>query len=150
MLEDGEHIRHPGEIEIRVVYHDDDLIELETHIRVNDWCGVGRAYTSADDIRDKANGLVSWSHNPSQEFLIEAGADTGIGWLVLRFYIVDMAGHVACHVTLASPAYDRTQPVWRLALSIPSKPGLIERFAKELLAISEILQGKAILEGVQP
>lgn len=138
-------------IAIRVVYQDlPDVIQLETRVFAYGWSGVARAYTSPDTLREQADGLAKWSHRPDGELTIEAGADTGIGWLLLRFYPVDMARHPVCHVRLAtdSPTEGRPEQVGRLSLEIPTEPGLIERFARELAALAQTLQGEAVLRGV--
>jgi hypothetical protein len=150
-MDDENHVRHPGKIAIRVVYHDVDLIELETDVRIHDWRGIGRAYASSAELPNQAKALAQWTLNPSGEIVIEAGADTGIGWLVLRFHTIDMAGHISCDVTIATPCptYGRPSEIWRLSVQIPTEAGLVERFAQELLALSDSLQGEATLEGVQ-
>jgi hypothetical protein len=150
MMDDDSHIRHPGAIRVRVVYHDVDLIELETDVRIHEWRGIGRAYASSVELPKQATALVQWSLNPTHELIISAGADTGIGWLVLRFYVIDMAGHIACDVTIATPTPTYGQPhnVWRLSVQIPTEAGLLERFANELLLLSDSLKGEATLEGV--
>jgi hypothetical protein len=146
-----EHIRHPGKISIRVVYRDTDLIELETEARTENWCGVATSYTSADALRESAAELKQWTYKPDKPFIFESGADTGIGWLKLRFYTVDMAGHIVCDVTMATRSISRvSEDAWRFAVSFPTEPALIERFCRELISLADTLDGEAILDGVQP
>jgi hypothetical protein len=76
---------------IAVVYDDPpDLIERETHIRAGDWSGKATAYASTVTLHEQCSALSVWTHNPVGEVRIEAGADTGIGWLILRFYSIDL------------------------------------------------------------
>jgi hypothetical protein len=77
---------------------------------------------------------------------LDAGADTGIGWFQLRCYAVDRAGHLVCHVNLATRAIgDRPEGVWRLSLEIPTEMTSVERFARQLIAVAETLTGEAAL-----
>lgn len=121
-MDEDSHHRHPGVIRVRVVYHDFDLIELETDVRIHGWLGIGRAYASSVELSKQAIALVRWSLTPIDELVIDVGADTGIGWLVLRFHEIDMAGHIACDVTIATPTPTYGQPhnVWRLSVQIPT------------------------------
>jgi hypothetical protein len=132
---------------IRVVYEDlPDLIEVEARIVFGDWSAVTRAYTGPSSLAKDARGLLAWSQRPVGEFSLEAGADTGIGWAHLRWYPIDRAGHLACHVRLATQAIrDRPEVVRRLALEVPVEAFSVERFARQLLAVSETLTGEAVL-----
>jgi hypothetical protein len=137
-------------ITIRVVYKDlPDLIELETCVQSRHWRGRATAYTSPTALGNDATSLAAWARQPVNELRIEAGADTGIGWLVLRFYTIDIAGHVMCQVTLAASSSNwRTEAAARLTFSMPTEPGLVERFARHLSTLSATLEGEAVLEGL--
>jgi hypothetical protein len=135
---------------VRPVYEDPpDLIEVEAQVVSGYWSGTARAYASPASLLESARGLLAWTECPSGEFALEAGADTGIGWLCLRWYPVDRAGHLACHVKLATPAVGRRpEEVWRLTLEMPTETGLVERFARHLVSLAETFNGEAVLEGV--
>src|SRR6186997_1300594 len=86
---------------IRVVYEDlPDLIEIETRVEIRAWRAIANSYTSPINLANNARNLAAWSLQPVGEFSFESGADTGIGWLLLRFYSIDKSGHLVCHVTL--------------------------------------------------
>ena len=134
---------------IAVVYDDPpDLIELETHIRAGDWSGRATAYASTVTLHEQCSALSEWTHNPVGEVRIEAGADTGIGLLILRFYSIDLAGHVACQVTLAASSGDTNYPehVPRLSVDVRTELGLVEIFARQLTRLAETYRGQAELE----
>src|SRR4051794_18637122 len=103
-----------------VVYEDPpDLIEVEARVVHGEWSGIARAYAGPSSLVEEAGGLLAWSRRPAGEFSLELGADTGIGWVHLRWYAVDLAGHLACHVRLATRAVGvRPEAVRRLALEI--------------------------------
>ncbi len=137
-------------ITIRVVYQDlPDLIELETFVQARHWRGRATAYASPTALCNDAAALAAWARDPVNEFKVEAGADTGIGWLVLRFYTIDMAGHAMCQINLAtSSSTRRPAEVSRLTLAMPTEPGLIERFARQLASLSTTFAGEAVLKGL--
>jgi hypothetical protein len=139
-------------LELRVVYEDlPDMIEVETHVRHGDWSARSWAYASPDLLRHDAAALVAWSRAPVGTFRLEAGADTGIGWLLLDFYTVDAAGHACCAVTLATggaPREARPAETWRFAIELRTELGLIERFGQECVALGQDFSGVARLSGV--
>lgn len=127
-------------LELRVVYEDlPDLIEVETRVRAGDWSARSLAYCSPGFLTEDANRLIAWSRNPQGNLRLEAGADTGIGWLVLELYTIDSAGHTRCAVTLATGGTGReSRPAetWRLCIELRTDPASIERFGRELLALA--------------
>ena len=136
-------------VTLRVVYQDlPDLIEIEARVVSGDWSGITCAYTSPSSLVEEARGLLAWTERPREIFTLDAGADTGIGWFQLRCYAVDRAGHLACHVNLATSAIgDKPDTVWRLSLEIPTQTASVERFARQLIAVAETLIGEATLAG---
>ena len=136
-------------VTLRVVYEDlPDLIEIEARVLSGDWSGISGAYTSPSSLVEEAQGLLTWTERPREAFTLEAGADTGIGWFQLHCYPVDRAGHLACHVNLATRAISgRPEGVWRLSLEILTETASVERFARQLIGIAETLTGEAVLAG---
>ncbi len=136
-------------LSVRVVYADlPDLIEIEVRVFSGDWSGMTCAYTSPPSLAEEARGLLAWTERPREQFTLDAGSDTGIGWFQLRFYPVDRAGHLASHVNLATSAIGgRPEGVWRLSLEIATETASVERFARQLIAVAETLTGEAVLAG---
>jgi hypothetical protein len=126
-------------IQLRVVYEDlPDLIQLGISVRCGEWSAYSKAYTGPTAFADEARRLLAWISSPVQPITIEAGADTGIGYMVLKF-TSDRAGHVGCAVTLATggqPRDARPENTWRFAIEMPTELGLVERFARECIALS--------------
>ena len=143
---------HDWSLELRVVYEDlPDMIELETRVRAGEWSACSRAYASPDILAGDAERLIAWARDPQGGFRLEAGADTGIGWLVLDFYTIDLAGHTRCAVTLATGETSRdARPAetWRFAIEMKTEPGLIECFGRECLLLSRDYSGTARLSGL--
>jgi hypothetical protein len=130
-----------------VIYQDlPDLIELGISARFDGWSADSTAYASPTAFREDARRLLAWVSSPTEPVFIEAGADTGIGWMLLKFYTVDRAGHAFCAVTLSSGRTARTSR--RFAIEIPTELGMVERFAHECLALSTDFSHEARLPGL--
>ncbi len=134
---------------LSVVYDDlPDLIEVQARVVFGDWSGISGAFINPDSLCERARRLLAWSLRPSSEFAIEAGADTGMGWLHLRWYMIDRAAHLACHVQIAMrKESDRPEGVRRLSLEFHTQPLLVERFARQLVSVATSLTGEAVLAG---
>jgi hypothetical protein len=137
---------------MRIVYEDAHLIEVEVCASMNGWTAETRAYASAEEIIESARRLRDWVSQPSAPFMLELGADTGIGWASLRFYLIDKSGHLMCHLRLATMSSTfpkpREEETWRLSLEVPTEPALIDRFSDELVSMASNRRGEAVLRGV--
>ena len=139
-------------IQLRVIYEDlPDLIELGVSVQYCGWSAFSKAYTSPSKFSDEAQQLLKWASLPTATVQIEAGADTGIGWMVLKFYTIDAAGHVRCAVKLATGKQSygaRLEETWRFAIEMETELGLIEQFARECIALSTDFTREARLSGL--
>src|SRR5204862_5257804 len=142
--------RAPG-LTLRVVYDDPHLIEVEVRVVAGDWSGTTRAYTPPGSLGDGARDLLAWSARPHEPVALEAGSDTGIGWVSLRWYTIDRSGHLVCHVRIAT-AEEGGWPegVRRLALEFPTELGLVERVARQLASVAASRPGDAVWAGREP
>jgi len=126
-------------LELCVVYEDlPDLIELGVRVRSGEWSAASTAYTSPSFLAESGKAILHWIKGPQRRLRIEAGADTGIGWMVLDFYTIDSACHARCAVTLATghgSRDSRPEETSRFAIELPTEIGLIERFAKECITL---------------
>lgn len=126
-------------LELCVVYEDlPDLIELGVRVRSSEWSAASTAYTSPSFLADSGKAILEWVKAPQNRLRIEAGANTGIGWMVLEFYTVDRACHARCAVTLATGYGSRDswpEETSRFAIELPTEIGLIERFARECIGL---------------
>lgn len=139
-------------LELRIVWEDlPEMIELETRVHYGEWSACSRAYTKPKFITRDTERLVAWARDPKGVFRLEAGEDTGMGWLVLAFYTIDLAGHARCSVTLATGGNSRdahTAETWRFAIEMKTELGLIERFGHECLSLGCHRTGVATLCGL--
>ena len=139
-------------LQLRVVYADlPDLIEVGIRVIHGEWSAVATAYTSRSFFIENGEGLLRWVKAPNEPLRIEAGADTGIGWMLLQFYTINHAGHARCAITLATKTRTneaRPAETSRFAIEFPTELGLIERFARECIAISDNFKREARLVGL--
>ena len=141
---------HRPSLELRIVYRDPpDLIELEASLRTGRWRGVVTAYVLPISLRTNAVDLVAWSRDPQRHFEIDAGIPNASGMLALSFVPRDQSGHLECGISMdTSPLGRRDPDRWRLSLSIRTEPGLVERFAKQLISLCDGAVDEAVLEGL--
>jgi hypothetical protein len=139
-------------LQLRVIYTElPNLIELGIRVVHGEWSAMVTAYTSPSFLIENGEGLLEWVAAPNEPLRIEAGADTGIGWMVLQFYTVDHAGHTRCAITLASMTRTndpRPAETSRFAIEFPTELGLVERFARECIALSDDFKRDARLIGL--
>jgi hypothetical protein len=139
-------------LQLRVIYEDlPDLIELAIRVIHGEWSAVTTAYTSPSILIDNGKRLLRWVEAPDEPLRVEAGADTGIGWMVLQFYTIDHAGHARCAITLASKTRTndpRPAETSRFAIEFPTELGLIERFARQCISLGDNFKRDARLIGL--
>jgi hypothetical protein len=141
---------HRPSLELRIVYRDPpDLFELEASVRTGRWRGVATAYVLPISLRTDAVELASWSRDPQRDFEIDAGIANASGMLALNFVPRDQIGHLECGISIITSALGhRDSDRWRLSLSIRTEPGLVERFAEQLIALCDGAVDEAVLEGL--
>lgn len=144
---------------LRVVYKDlPDLIEVEARVATDGWSGVTRAYTSPQALGKAARELREWAERPidrqrgerpAKEFVLEAGADAGVGWLSIRCYLIHRVDRLACQVRMATSANDndKLDDVWRLNVEFCTDPSMVECFAQQLASLAETRREEATLTG---
>jgi hypothetical protein len=138
-------------IELRVVYEDlPDLLELGVVVRCGQWSAFSRAYIGPSFLTDDSRRLLEWVSAPHEPVEVEAGGEL-IGSISLKFYTINRAGHARCAVSLATGplARDaRPEETWRFKVEMPTELGLVERFAKECVALSTDFSREARLLGL--
>jgi hypothetical protein len=126
-------------LQFRVIYEDLDLLEISVRVLHGEWSAVSTAYTSLSFFTENGNALLRWVEAPDKPLRIEAGADTGFGWMVLQFYTINLSRHVRCAITLATSTEthgSRPAETSRFSIELPTELGLVERFARECIVLS--------------
>jgi hypothetical protein len=137
-------------LQLRVIYEDPHLIELGVRVSHGEWSCYSTVYTSPSMLSEAGAALKRWIDAPRESLTVETGADTGIGWMRLKFYVIDAACHAACAITVASGYQSqgaRPEETWRLAIEMATEIGLIQKFAEQCIALSEGWRGEARLMG---
>ena len=136
------------EMSIEVVYVNEHLIELAATVGEGNWRGRTTAYTVPADVNSFADALLKFADGGSTA-AFEAGADNGIGLITaFRFYRIDGAGHIACHVQLATgpvPTEHRPEQVSRLAVEFGAETWAVSQFARQLAELARTQKGHASL-----
>jgi hypothetical protein len=136
-------------LQLRVIYEDlPNLVELGIRVVHGEWSATSTAYVSPEFLTESGDAILHWIEAPNKPLSIEAGADTGIGWMVMQFYTIDRAGHARCAITLATQTLTdgpRAAETSRFAIELPTELGLIERFAQECIALGSDFKREARL-----
>jgi hypothetical protein len=135
-------------LQLCVISEDLHLIELRIRVVHGEWSAVSTAYASPSFLTESGEAILHWAETPNEPLNIEAGEDTGIGWMVLKFHTIDRAGHARCAIKLATtPWLDGLRPAEtsRFAIELPTELGLIERFARECVALGRDFKREARL-----
>lgn len=135
-------------LQLCVISEDLHLIELRIRVVHGDWSAVSTAYVSPSFLTESGEAILHWAETPTEPLSIEAGADTGIGWMVVKFCTIDRAGHVRCAIKLSTtPWTDGPRPAEtsRFSIELPTELGLVQRFARECIALSSDFKREARL-----
>jgi hypothetical protein len=135
-------------LQLGVIYEDPHLIKLSIRVVYGEWSATSTAYASHSFLTEAGEAILQWIEAPDELLNIEAGADTGLGWMVLQFYKVDSPGHARCAVKLATQTRTdspRTAETSRFAIELPTELGLIESFALECIALGSNFKREARL-----
>ena len=135
-------------LQLCVIHEDLHLIELRIRVVHGEWSAVSTTYASRSFLTENGDAILQWIEASNEPLNIEAGADTGIGWMVLQFYTIDSAGHARCAVKLATKTRTdgpRPAETSRFSIELPTELGLIERFARECIALGSDSQREARL-----
>jgi hypothetical protein len=138
-------------LELRVIDEDVHLMELYVRVVHGEWSATSSAYVSRSFLTENGEAILRWVEAPTEPLNIEAGADTGMGWMILQFYRIDRAGHVRCAITLATKTRTdgpRAAETSRFAIELPTELGLIERFARACIALGSDPKLDANLTGL--
>ena len=131
-----------------VIYEDLHLIKLRVRVVHGEWSAVSTAYVSPSFLTESGEAILHWAETHNEPLNIEAGADTGIGWMTFEFYTIDRAGHARCAIKLATQTRTdgpRPAETSRFSIELPTELGLVERFARECIALGSDFKREARL-----
>ena len=131
---------------IRVVWIDEDMIELACSLAYGSFAGESTCYTTSPQLHDFADTLRRFSLAAEGQPTFESGLGDGSKACDLRAYSIDKAGHMALHVRLATDRLSgRPESVARVELEIPVEAWSLSQFADQLRDVARTKAGEAFL-----
>jgi hypothetical protein len=124
-------------LEASIAMRDDYLVELEVRLVTPTWRGIGRGYSTIEELRTFASDLVAFSRNSTIPVTFATDYKDGVSDLVISFTEYDISGQVACRVDLRdrrSQPSNSTAP-FELSASFFTEPTAIDRFSRQLMAM---------------
>jgi hypothetical protein len=135
----------PG-LSIRVVWVDDDLIELACRLAYGRFNGESTCYTASPELRAFSDALAQFCLTATGQPTFESGLSDGSKACHLRAYSIDKAGHMAIHIKIATDKRTaRPQSVARLELEMLVEAWSLSQFAEQLSRVARNRAGKAFL-----
>ncbi|MCD4726023.1 MAG: hypothetical protein K8R46_00015 [Pirellulales bacterium] len=134
---------------LRVIWFDDDLIELTCSLAYGKFNGESTCYTTSLQLHNFANALSQFSLTAEGQPMFESGLGDGSKACDLRAYRIDKAGHMAVHVKMATDKLtDRPQSIARLELEMLVETWSLSQFAEQLRQVARTNTGQACLWSV--
>ena len=131
---------------VRVIWVDEDLVELACDLAYGRFAGEATCYTSSPQIHDFADALRRFSLTAEGQPMFESGLGDGSKACNLRAYTIDKARHMAIHVRLATDKpTERPQSIARLELEMPVEAWSVTQFANQLEEVARTKGGEAFL-----
>ncbi len=138
----------PG-LSLGVIWYDDDIIELECRVVYRGFSGVSTCYTIPENMIAFADSLDSLAQTADGHATFDAGLEDGSKRIALRAYTIDLAGHLAIHVAMATDGYDRRpEEVWRIELEMKTESWPMSKFAQQLRSVVDAREGVAFLPAI--
>jgi len=135
--------------EFRVVWHDNDVINLCVSAWNGAFGGLAEIYEGIGDLREAAAQLRGFPKNPSDIREVVFGnfdRKCAAGGLRMRFHCVDGAGHAYVEATIDSN-YKSGGTVQTVVLAMPVEAAAVDSFVQELERLEAEKAGAAHLQG---
>ena len=137
-------------LNLKVVWQDDDLVELEATATNEDFSGRTCFYTTYEEISRVGCELQRFPRSLGEQVAFESGAPGDHSFFRARFYCFHATGHAAVRVELQSNVATEHRPEEEntLGIEIQFEPAACSPFADALLAMVENSGGRASLAGI--
>ena len=137
-------------LELRVIWKDDDLVELNVIATNNRFFGTTKVYADAESISISsfAQSLIGFPHG-NKELLYQAGTKEGNSYFAMNFFCVDKAGHIGVVINLENKVLSEFgyKEVEKLQMQINVESNAIDNFQRALYHMATSQKGTAILFG---
>lgn len=135
-------------LEFKVIYEDNDLIELNIKASNNDFSGSTQVYTNAESLLQFSDSLVGFPRD-NKVLFFDAGERNSYSYFSMRFYSIDQGGLVGVEIYIESnsSANERPEKKGNLKAEVIVEPSAIDNFQRELKHLAINQNGSAILFG---
>lgn len=137
---------------IKVVWQDEDMLELDVHCCNQDFSGRTKIYTTYDCLAKLAEDLTGFPRTPSQMVTFASSTGGTPGLFDARFYCFDPSGHTVLRAKIESEIPTSNQPHarQRVELDVQFEAIQLDTFVAELSALVRAQAGQALLLGIRP
>jgi hypothetical protein len=133
-------------LEIRIIWIDEDLIELACKVACGQFTGESTCYTNSPQLHDFADALTQFCLEAQGEPTFQSGLGDGSKACDLHAYTIDGARHMAVHVRMATDKLTRRpQSVARLEVEVLVEAWSLSQFAEQLRRMARTKTGEAFL-----
>jgi hypothetical protein len=127
-------------IEFKVVWFDQDVIELQVNCTNARFSGRANAYVARDDLPRIAEDLRGFPSSAADSRDFELGTFNpkhANGGIRMHFYCADLAGHALVEVKLRSDHCKALGEAESVALRIPVEASAIDSFVRQLSVMDQ-------------
>lgn len=135
-------------LELKVIWKDDDLLELRVTASNNDFLGRTEVYDQSVSLSKFASTLKGFP-NDNNALFYEAGEKDSYAYFSMKYYSIDKGGHIGVEINLESNVSTeyRQEEKNKVKLEIIVEPSAIDNFQRELFNLAKNEEGSALLYG---
>jgi len=136
-------------IDFEVAWWDQDVIEYRVRCSNGCFCGDAKLYANHDDLRNAAEILNGFPHDPRDSRSVELGTfqpGSAGGGFRADFYCIDSAGHAIVCVKLRDDGCKSMGEAQSICLQIPVEAGSIDSFVSQARSVGGEAGAKAHLQ----
>ncbi len=139
------------ELELGIIWQDEDMVNLWASANNGRFCGETRIYVDRESFQTFVDALKGFpkTHNDKLEFSVGSPGD--YSYLSLRFYCYKITGQVAIRIRIESNELGDTRPEEKsfAEFAMLTEPALIDLFHPQLVKVAIDEAGTAKLRGTQ-
>jgi hypothetical protein len=118
-------------LSIKRIWCDIDVVEIECVVESAEFRGKATAYAAPNEVAKFADRLDGFLRNPVGRVALTTGLQDGSKSIKIEVYSIDMAGHLAVRVSLATEG-SRPENISRLETEIAAETWSLMQFASAL------------------
>lgn len=135
-------------LELKVIWKDDEMIELRVTASNSNFYGKTKVYADAELLHDFAEKLTNYPKN-GETLFYTAGIKKGYSYFSMKYYPVSNTGKIGVEINLEcnTSSENFQEEKDNVKLEIIVEPSAIDNFQKELFTLAKNEDGTAILYG---